>query len=107
MRTAVSSWPALSTTEASFALPLTSINSRPEGRRERAGAAPGRSRGKTPTGSGQTTGLLPDSRSVEIVLDEWGAEFGGIDPIKPAFRQELNEAKQDLLTAEAPTLFAD
>jgi hypothetical protein len=39
-------------------------------------------------------------RSIEIVLDEWGAEFGGIDPIKPAFRRELNEAKHDLLTLQ-------
>jgi hypothetical protein len=39
-------------------------------------------------------------RTVEIVLDEWASEFGGIDPLKPAFRDELNEAKQDLATLQ-------
>jgi hypothetical protein len=39
-------------------------------------------------------------RSVEIVLDEWGAEFGDIDPLKPAFREELDVAKQDLLALQ-------
>jgi hypothetical protein len=39
-------------------------------------------------------------RSVEMVLDDLYAVFGGIDPLKPAFRNELSEAKQDLLTLQ-------
>jgi hypothetical protein len=39
-------------------------------------------------------------RSVEIVLDEWRDEFGGTAPLKPPFRQELNDAKHDLLTLQ-------
>jgi hypothetical protein len=35
------------------------------------------------------------------VLDDLCAEFGGTTPLKPVFRQELNDAKQNLLTCRS------
>ena len=37
------------------------------------------------------------SRCVEAVLDEIAPEFGGEDPLKPLFRQDLNRAREGLL----------
>jgi hypothetical protein len=48
----------------------------------------------------QTLSCWVQLRSVEVSLDEWAAEFGGIDPLKPAIRDDLNEVKQDLATVE-------
>ncbi|HLG12216.1 MAG TPA: hypothetical protein VI876_10710 [Dehalococcoidia bacterium] len=35
-----------------------------------------------------------------MVIDELAREFGGVDPLKPALRSELDQTKQELLTIE-------
>jgi hypothetical protein len=39
-------------------------------------------------------------RAVEVVLDEMAPEFDGTDPLRPHARDELNEAKQELLSLQ-------
>ena len=40
--------------------------------------------------------LWEDARAIEIVIDEIAAEFGGVDPLRPLFRELLDKTKAGL-----------
>jgi hypothetical protein len=44
-------------------------------------------------------------RSVEMVLDEIGEEFNGLDPLRPVFREKLDGTKARLLAVKEHLLF--
>jgi hypothetical protein len=50
--------------------------------------------------AGQTIGCWVQLRTCETMIEELRREFGGVDPMKPYLRAELEQTKQELLTIQ-------
>ena len=50
--------------------------------------------------AGQMISCWVHLRTCEVVIDELAREFGGVDPLKPALRSELDQTKRELLTIQ-------